>query len=306
MNLRDTTDFGAALRFAATSLNVPERQLEKDYWVTQTLRALFREHPGTMLFKGGTSLSKAWRLIHRFSEDIDLLLLSRPGDATDELIDKMTATASSVCSSVPTVQHETTGFARVITVPYPMAPNTAKAPGMRKEILLEPGVRGGPRPHTTMKIGTLLADGLEAGVAGEYDDLDTCDVDVLHPARTFVEKLFAAERIAHYLKAEPNKPIKGTEARHFYDLYFLADPSGPAIQYLSEPNRYEEIVRDCEKVSHRWFPDRLHSRPSAGFARSAAFNDASIVQRLALVYEPWKTFATRTQFGRHLNKLRTV
>ena len=50
--------------------------VEKDFWVCWTLRELFsmseiREH---LTFKGGTSLSKAWKLIHRFSEDIDLIV----------------------------------------------------------------------------------------------------------------------------------------------------------------------------------------------------------------------------------------
>lgn len=49
--------------------------VEKDFWVCWTLRELFTlpgigEH---LTFKGGTSLSKAWKLIRRFSEDIDLI-----------------------------------------------------------------------------------------------------------------------------------------------------------------------------------------------------------------------------------------
>jgi len=53
----------------------PEFVFEKDWWVTQTLAIIFEmdvaEH---LLFKGGTSLSKAWHLINRFSEDVDLAL----------------------------------------------------------------------------------------------------------------------------------------------------------------------------------------------------------------------------------------
>ena len=50
--------------------------VEKDFWVCWTLRELFRL-PGVgehLTFKGGTSLSKAWKLIERFSEDIDLVV----------------------------------------------------------------------------------------------------------------------------------------------------------------------------------------------------------------------------------------
>lgn len=47
--------------------------VEKDWWVVQTLSLLFEtEIKDHLVFKGGTSLSKAWKLIQRFSEDIDL------------------------------------------------------------------------------------------------------------------------------------------------------------------------------------------------------------------------------------------
>lgn len=57
-------------------MGLPEAIIEKDFWVCWTLNYLFcnsawREH---LAFKGGTSLSKCFNLIHRFSEDIDLIL----------------------------------------------------------------------------------------------------------------------------------------------------------------------------------------------------------------------------------------
>ncbi|HEY1579311.1 MAG TPA: nucleotidyl transferase AbiEii/AbiGii toxin family protein [Terracidiphilus sp.] len=60
---------------AANRLGTPEQKVEKDFWVTWTLDALFNGLPAghpRFLFKGGTSLSKAYGLISRFSEDIDI------------------------------------------------------------------------------------------------------------------------------------------------------------------------------------------------------------------------------------------
>ena len=60
---------------AARSLGTPEGNVEKDFWVTWTLDVLFNGLPDgspRLLFKGGTSLSKAYGLISRFSEDIDI------------------------------------------------------------------------------------------------------------------------------------------------------------------------------------------------------------------------------------------
>ena len=49
--------------------------IEKDWWVTMTLRALFESScPDFLTFKGGTSLSKCWNLIERFSEDVDIAI----------------------------------------------------------------------------------------------------------------------------------------------------------------------------------------------------------------------------------------
>lgn len=60
---------------AESALGMPARYLEKDFYVALTLDALFNRRPADApraLFKGGTSLSKAWGLISRFSEDVDI------------------------------------------------------------------------------------------------------------------------------------------------------------------------------------------------------------------------------------------
>jgi len=64
--------------------------VEKDFWVCWTLRKLFAL-PGVgehLTFKGGTSLSKAWGLIERFSEDVDIIVAKEPigfgGDAAPD------------------------------------------------------------------------------------------------------------------------------------------------------------------------------------------------------------------------------
>ncbi len=62
-----------ALATAAAESGRPAHLLEKDVWVVWALRALFDAPLGeALVFKGGTSLSKAYDVIQRFSEDIDL------------------------------------------------------------------------------------------------------------------------------------------------------------------------------------------------------------------------------------------
>ena len=60
----------------STELNIKQREvIEKDWWVTAVLRALFNlPYAQHLSFKGGTSLSKCWHLVNRFSEDIDIAI----------------------------------------------------------------------------------------------------------------------------------------------------------------------------------------------------------------------------------------
>lgn len=61
------------------SLNygMPEQIIEKDWWVSTVMRALFAlPYANQMSFKGGTSLSKCWNVISRFSEDIDIATIN--------------------------------------------------------------------------------------------------------------------------------------------------------------------------------------------------------------------------------------
>lgn len=92
---RDRPDFDATIDAAAERLGVDAVITEKDYWVSQVLRSLADQFPGEFIFKGGTSLSKCYRLIQRFSEDIDLLIRpgERSGNATDRMLKDMAEAA---------------------------------------------------------------------------------------------------------------------------------------------------------------------------------------------------------------------
>lgn len=69
------TDQVRHINQAVFSLNLPPEAIEKDIWVTEVLRALFAlPYSNNISFKGGTSLSKCWNLIERFSEDVDIAI----------------------------------------------------------------------------------------------------------------------------------------------------------------------------------------------------------------------------------------
>ena len=81
------------LEQAAIKQGLPKQAIEKDLWVTAMLQILFSLHCAeNLVFKGGTSLSKIWRLISRFSEDIDLAIdrsvFELEGDLTKKQVKK--------------------------------------------------------------------------------------------------------------------------------------------------------------------------------------------------------------------------
>ena len=69
----DKENFDIVIRAASRYFNVSQAIIEKDYYVTLVLRELAKQVPN-LLFKGGTSLSKCYKIIDRFSEDIDITL----------------------------------------------------------------------------------------------------------------------------------------------------------------------------------------------------------------------------------------
>lgn len=88
--------FAAAILAAAEQLGVLPLAVEKDYWVCEALRAITLSHPGEVIFKGGTSLEKL-RIIKRFSEDLDLLVVGAyPSDnATKNALKAMLNSAAT-------------------------------------------------------------------------------------------------------------------------------------------------------------------------------------------------------------------
>jgi predicted nucleotidyltransferase component of viral defense system len=77
VKLFEHPDFEQAILRAAEHFRDPALRpavIEKDYYVTEALRAVAENAGDKVIFKGGTSLAKGWNLIQRFSEDIDIFL----------------------------------------------------------------------------------------------------------------------------------------------------------------------------------------------------------------------------------------
>lgn len=82
MNLHKSPEiFKQSILFTAAALNIDPVLVEKDYWVTFALDTIFNsEIAQDIIFKGGTSLSKCFGMVERFSEDIDLVVLRKDNE----------------------------------------------------------------------------------------------------------------------------------------------------------------------------------------------------------------------------------
>lgn len=97
--------FREAVRFTAERMRILDIYVEKDYWVTKALSQIFSDPIGDeVVFKGGTALSKCYGLIERFSEDIDLVVLSREGESGNKLKGKLKAIYNAVQGTMPQVE----------------------------------------------------------------------------------------------------------------------------------------------------------------------------------------------------------
>ena len=290
MRFRDTEEFAPTLDAAAEALDISATAVEKDYWVSEVLRVLAATYCDDFIFKGGTSLSKGYGFIHRFSEDIDILVL--PGDrgrgTVDKLMKAMGEDAGAGVSghAVPTGGSER-GRHRSFNVHYPATREAT--PLIAATVLLELGVRGGPHPHELVPIGSLLGDALKAAGTDllEFDDLAPFEVRVLHPARTLLEKLVYIHRVALNLTLDDERALEARSGRHFYDVHcLLGEPH--VLEFLQDRDEMEIAIRDIDEITIAYFggSKEASGRPAGGFASSPAFDPAtSASARLRSAYE---------------------
>lgn len=256
------------LREAAVRLNMPPVIVEKDFWVCWTLRELFclPEVGEALTFKGGTSLSKVWGLIERFSEDIDLTIdrdfLGFGGDKDPEvapstkqrnnrLKEMKTACQEYVAqkllpllearthSVLPTGDNwslrmdETDADGQTILFQYPASLQSEKGFYVQPIVKIELGARSDTWPSESAIIKPFLAEALNTAVS----PLD-CAVRVLAAERTFWEKAL----LIHEETFRPtDKPRRARMARHYYDLWCLIQ-KGIAAKAAKDKTLFDRVA----------------------------------------------------------------
>ena len=229
-----------AINTVALQTGLPPSSIEKDWWVTQVLKALhtlpYAEH---IAFKGGTSLSKCWNLIARFSEDVDIALsrkyLGFSGELSKtQISDKLRRAA---CSFVrEKMQHDvrnallglgirtdafsvdvvitpiTTTDPEVITITYHSLYEAS--PYIKNTVKIEISGRSMVEPIEKKAISAAIDAQFPKAPFAEQP----FEVNAVIPERTFLEKVFL-------LHEEFKKDVVRVErmSRHIYDLAMMMD-----------------------------------------------------------------------------------
>lgn len=262
---RDRSDFPETIDAAAERLGVSATIVEKDYWVTQALRVLAHNFRGDFIFKGGTSLSKAYRLIERFSEDIDILIVERPTKgATHRLMRKMAEAVEQELNGPTTPDGSREGEHRNVRIGYRARRQSGE---IRPDVLLEAGIRGGRQPSERKSVGCLLAEILQNAEASGFEDLEPFDIDVLHPGRTLMEKLAL---LHSEIGAGPAGQTAARHVRHYYDIHMLLGDDH-ALAVLRDRKEFQHILESIREVNAKWFGNG-EQRPPGGWAASPAFD----------------------------------
>lgn len=235
----------------ANRLGTPVGNIEKDFWVCWTLNALYRERPAggpRLLFKGGTSLSKAHDLIQRFSEDIDITVFRDDLDQTasaEELASLSTRkrrgrldAIREACRTYITgslqeflstqLASATGGDGRVevdmadpdgqtLLVRYPeVEPNDGAY--VRSAVRIEAGAKSAVDPNRPVTVLPYISK--------EISELDLAvgNVTTIEATRTFWDKIVIAHGLRRWYERRGVLRQEGQRiSRHYYDLHCLLD-----------------------------------------------------------------------------------
>jgi len=235
--------FRQTISSATAHLKINQVFVEKDYWITLVLNRLANSKYATAtVFKGGTSLSKGFGLINRFSEDVDIAI-----------VDENNKSGNEIKTIIRTVEKEMTKELTELDMPEV----TSKGSMFRKSVfeyesidvknkgnrlIVEVNSFANPFLYQSIMIKSLVYDFLyqtgNSAFIGQYG-LEPFKLNVLNKEQTMLEKLVSLIRFS-FDGHEADSISK--KIRHFYDLYFLMKDAECAA-FAESPGFKEQFVR---------------------------------------------------------------
>lgn len=260
--------------------NVSPKAAEKDWWVCHVIQSLFKLRCADALtFKGGTSLSKAWGITERFSEDVDVSFdksfFGLEGDTRSARDRIRKLTRKYVANEIPGELKATLWVygAEECYIDYvestdsDVDPTVLKIhyhsilpedPYIKEFVKLEFSCRSPREPREVRIIKPFAAE------LSPVIDYEKTEIPTVVPTRTFLEKVFLLHE-----EFQKNYPRHWRMSRHLYDL-FKMDEAGITEKALADKDLYDSLVehrnifnaiRDIDYSNHT--PDKLNIIPSA-------------------------------------------
>jgi hypothetical protein len=292
MRLFQHPDFEQAIIRAAEHFRprgLREAIIEKDYYVTEALRIIAAAARDKVIFKGGTSLSKGWNLIQRFSEGCDIFLdpTAFQPPLGKNAIDRELKNLRQKIEEHPGLtflekESQTIGgFGRNDRFEYRQ--RFAGTGEIRNRVFVEAGTASGREPTDQVRLQSYVGQFLqETGFSLGAEDEGPFEMRLLHFRRTFVEKMFTIHGKVEALKAQGREI--GGYARHYYDLHCLAER--PEVLAMLRSEEYGAIKADYDRVSREHFPRSYTPPPGMTFAQSdALFPPPELRAILAVEFE---------------------
>jgi hypothetical protein len=257
------TLFTELIRSVAFKMEIPEIYVEKDYWITYALFQIFQnDKERDTIFKGGTALAKCFKLIERFSEDIDLVMIRREGESNSLMERKVKRPSKHIVPSMPEILvagiTNKKGMIRKTVHTYDKN-FTGDFGQVRDIIVLETTYLGRFEPYHDSTINSYIGDALisanQHSLAVEYNMLPFT-VQVLHVNRTLCEKIMSLVRWSY--GADPIQQLKD-KIRHTYDINQLLKVED--VSAFFESNAFYtmlESVKEDDLISFKTDNDWLN------------------------------------------------
>lgn len=208
-----------------------------------------------IVFKGGTSLSKCFNVIQRFSEDIDIVVVKNNGDSGNALKERLKDVTNVIDKSILDVVPDDPntnkkGSIRKIIYSFPKVSVKGTYGEVRENIALEVSHMGNTEPNHVKQIRTLIADYIKTTPANELITqfgLEDFEVRALAIERTLCEKIISLVRFSYTENPLENLANK---VRHTYDLTLLMrlDAIKEFVNSALFDNMLLQVAKDDDKA----------------------------------------------------------
>jgi hypothetical protein len=231
--------FSTLVTLTARHFRITPAFVEKDYCITLIINKLANSsYANNVVFKGGTSLSKGYHLINRFSEDIDIAMIEEKlsGNALKTKIRNIEKEITTDFTEIvePNITSKGSMFRKSV-FEYPSIISGVLSGNTTKRIIVEINSFANPYPYLQQEITSFIAEfllGTNQQQEIEEYGLQAFSLNVLDKCRTMLEKLVSLIRFS--FSENPTQAI-ASKIRHFYDLYYLAQDS-ECWEYVQSSN----------------------------------------------------------------------